>query len=124
MSGVEFEKILHATLRNDEGLNSMLQQRVFAIAIPEKTPLPCITFQRLSGHPLNTLTGQPDMETVLIQIDCWGRTFTEAKTVGLALRQALATAPFHCVLDEDRDLHDPATHHYRVSSDFRCWHKE
>ena len=124
MSGVDFEQALRTALVGNAGVSALVGSKVYALTIPQGVALPCITYQRVSGAPQNTLEGHSGAEAVLIQLDCWAVTFSAAKGLAKAVRSAMAAAPFKNTLDEDRDDHDPDTTYYRVSADFRCWHQE
>lgn len=126
MSAVDFEQQVRAVLVGHAGVTAIIHGRVFPLLIPEGTPLPCVTFQRVSGTPENTLAGHSGLEEVMLQIDCWSATYGGAKALAKQLRAAMASASFGNHLDQDRDLYDGDPNHiiYRVSCDYRCWHSE
>lgn len=126
MSAVDFEQQLRAALVGHAGVTALVGARVYPLLIPEGTPLPCVTYQRVSGTPENTLEGHSGLEEVMVQVDCWSATYGGAKALAKQVRAAMAAAPFGSYLDQDRDLYDgePNNTIYRVSCDYRCWHSE
>jgi hypothetical protein len=124
MSAVEFEKALHAALAGNAAVAAIVGTRIYPLMLPEGTPLPAVTYHRISGVPANSLTGHSGLEAVTVQVDGWARGFAEAKNLAASIRLAMAGAPFVNILDEDRDLYAPDMNTFRVSADYRCWHKE
>ena len=125
-SAVDFEKSLLQTLKNDTNISKMVGNKVFALYIPEGTKLPCITFQRISGKPANTLGGASGLESIELQIDTWGRTFNEAKTLAKYVRQAMPArgAEWGAHLNQDHDFFVEDSSYFRVNMLYTVWYLE
>ena len=126
MTGPDFEQALLATLQGDEGLSALVGEKIFALLIPEGTMLPCVTFQRISGTPANTLDGHSGLERISLQVDAWGRNYAEAKTVAKAVRAAMPPKgeTFGAHLVKDADFYENETNYYRISMEYACWFLE
>ena len=126
MTGPDFEQALLAALEAGEDLASLVGEKIFALLIPEGTLLPCVTFQRISGIPANTLDGHSGLERISVQIDAWGRNYAEAKSVAKAVRAAMPAkgAVFGAHLLKDADYYENGTNYYRISMEYACWFLE
>ena len=126
MTGPDFEQFLLQILQNDEWLSSLVGEKIFALLIPADTLLPCVTFQRISGIPANTLDGHSGLERISLQVDAWGRNYAEAKTVAKAVRAAMPPKgeAFGAHLIKDADYYENDTNYYRISMEFACWFLE
>lgn len=128
-SAVDFESLLSDHLLADTGIAAIVGNKVFALVIPEGTVLPCLSFQRLSGQPANTLSGHSGLEAISVQIDAWGKTYTEAKELAKAVRAAMPAqgAVWGAHLMEDQDFFEDGTNlrnYYRVSMEYLVWFLE
>lgn len=125
INAVDFEAVLYETLRNNAGLVDLVEDRIFPIVIPQGTPLPCVTYQRLSGIPANTLSGHSGLEKIDLEIDAWARNYFEAKDVAKAVRAAMPTdGPWAAHLVQDMDLYISEVEYYRVLMRFSVWFLE
>lgn len=59
LTGADFEAVFLSVLQGNAALKALVGDRVFALIIPDGTYLPCVTFQRISGTPANTLGDAP-----------------------------------------------------------------
>lgn len=128
-SAVDFESLLSDHLLADTGIAAIVGNKVFALVIPEGTVLPCLSFQRLSGQPANTLSGHSGLEAITVQIDAWGRTYSETKELAKAVRAAMPAqgAVWGAHLMEDQDFFEDGTNlrnYYRVSMEYLVWFLE
>ena len=128
-SAVDFESLLSEHLLADAGIKAIVGTKVFALHIPEGTVLPCLSFQRLSGEPANTLSGHSGLEAISVQIDAWGKTYTEAKELAKAVRAAMPAqgAVWGAHLMEDADVYEDGSNlrgYFRVSMEYRVWFLE
>lgn len=126
MTGVDFEKVLFSTLKQGAELAQLVGDKIYALRIPNGTYLPCVTFQRVSGMPANTLQGHSGLEEINLQVDAWGRTYEEAKHVAKAVRAAMPAtgSVFGAHLNTDADFYEDGVNYYRISMDFTCWYLE
>ena len=121
-SAVDFETILLKTLRESEQLAPLVGNKIFALMIPQGTKLPCVSFQRIAGMPANTLSGFSGLEKIIVQIDCWALSLSQAKAISKAIRATMPqSGPWGAHLDSDADLFEEGTNYYRVSQDWTVW---
>ena len=106
-----------------DGSPSLAAGRVYAILLPDETPLPAITYQRISTLSHNSLQEWARIDHVRMQVDCWASTYAEAKLLAEQVRFAMQAAGFKGVLANDRDDFEPDTETYRVSADYMVWQK-
>ena len=67
LTGADFEAVFLSVLQGNDALKALVGDRVFALIIPDGTYLPCVTFQRISGTPANTLGGRSGLEEIEMQ---------------------------------------------------------
>lgn len=123
LTGADFEAVFLAALQDNDDLKALVGDRVFALIIPDGTYLPCVTFQRISGTPANTLGGRSGLEEIEMQVDVWARTYAEAKAVAKAVRDAVPArgAVFGAHLIQDSDTYESETNYYRITMEYTCW---
>lgn len=63
--------------------------RVYPQAIPQDSLLPCIVYERISTPRVSSLTGTAGIATPRMQIVSWADTYSGAKTLADAVRNAL-----------------------------------
>ena len=121
-SAVDFEKILLATLKSSEDLKKIVNDRIYCLYIPQGAKLPCVSFQRISGRPANVLTGFSGLEQIEYQIDCWGRSLNDAKSIAKAVRAVIpSSGPWGAHLKQDMDLYDGDSKYFRVLMEYTVW---
>ena len=125
-SAVDFEKYLVATLKGNAPLAALVGTRIFPLIVPQGTDFPCISYQRISGMPANTLSGHSGLEEIDLQIDVWAKTYAEAKEIAKAVRAAMPATgtPFSAHLRTDEDLPGDDGTYFRVSMEYTVWFLE
>lgn len=124
-SAVDFEKILSATLKSSADLAAIVEDRIYCLYIPQVAKMPCVSYQRISSRPANTLMGASGLEVIKMQIDCWARSLTEAKNAAKAIRAVMpANGPWGAHLDEEVDSFDGETKYFRIMMEFTIWYCE
>lgn len=124
----------------EEGLVTFLEAfspaiaegRIHPLVLPQNTDLPAVTFQRISGPRVRSLSGPGGKARPRIQLDAWANTYTEAQALATQLRQALdgykglmGTVQVDNVsLATDWDRNDPNREIKGVSMDFMFSHVE
>ena len=123
LTGADFEAVFLSVLQGNAALKALVGDRVFALIIPDGTYLPCVTFQRISGMPANTVGGRSGREEIEMQVDVWARTYAEAKAVTKAVRDAVPArgAVFGAHLIQDSDTYESETNYYRITMEYTCW---
>jgi hypothetical protein len=97
--------------------------------------MPSIVINRISGAPVYTDQGESGLSEARLQVDCWGETYTSAKTVARAVIASLSafvgtvgsTEFQNILLDAERDFREggsnAAEYLFRTNLDFIIWFK-
>jgi hypothetical protein len=117
------------------GVTALVSDRVHPGRRPQASALPAIDIASISGAPVYTNDGESGLERARVEINCWGSTYTSAKTVARAVKAALS-AFFgeagginfqYILLDTERDMNETGSNQaeylYRTSLDFIVWTK-
>jgi len=126
------ESSLIRFLRDDDPVFAIVEGRITAVLQHQKQKFPSISVQRVHGQHHNNLTGPSGLVEALIQIDCWGKVYNNAKLLAEAVRIAMldfsgtqfGTNGIQSDLESDRDLPDPTTGIYRVMLEYRIFYQE
>lgn len=126
---MDIEQALVAHLLSDEKITSIIQDRLFPLAVPQDEDVPAIVYQRISSPRTLTLTGE-SASNPRIQLSCYAKTFGQAKQMAITLynsldffRGKLGNKTKSAVLMEDsRDDYEPETGRYRCDVDFFIMH--
>lgn len=77
--------------------------------------VPYVTWQLIGGTPENYLAQAPDIDSLTVQVDCWGESADSARTVADAVRNALQAVAY--IVSWQGESKDPDTQKYRYSFD-------
>jgi len=125
------ETALTSLLLAHTALTTLVWQRITFNNRQQATGLPAVVLNRISGERIYHMGGSSNLTQSRIQIDCYGATWPQAKSVARAVISRLsgfngtATASVirAAMLDSERhffDGEDPEAVH-RVSLDFNIW---
>jgi len=133
----EFEQALQSRLTSYSGLSALVGTRVYPVIAPQGATRPFVTYQRISGDRMDGMTQAHGIAEPVIQIDCWGNTYTSVKAVAAQVRAALLRTAWtedsvdtlDAFLESEIDgyeegISDAAAKLYRVSLNVRFQHRE
>ena len=111
------------------GLGLACSNRVYPMRLPQGVTLPAMTYQLVSDAHDYTQTGQSALGDPRYQINCWGSTYGDAKSLAEALiaqisgyKGSMGSATVYTAFMEDnRDNVDPVTGRYWVSVDVKIF---
>jgi len=117
------ESTLYSTLSADatvQGLVSDLTvspnvHRIFTGFVPDNAALPYVAYQVITHTAFNKLSGAPDTQRKVAQINCISNDYDEAKSLAEACRAALDEIGYQSGGSDD---YFPATQNYRTTIDF------
>lgn len=104
-------------------LDALVGGRVYPHLAPQNAILPRITYQEITVDPVNSLAGSSGLDAVRVQVDVWADSALEAATLAETVRTAMAAAAFKGLMESRFGEYEQETKTYRVSQDFRCWHR-
>ena len=88
----EIEYAILDLLIADGTVNGLVSGRIFPHTIPQaqgSSRLPAITYTRIGRPPVRNLGGPSGLSSPRIQYTCWATTYTGAKALAKAVREAL-----------------------------------
>lgn len=126
------EEAIYAKLNGDVNISALVSTRIYPLKMPDKTPMPAITYFRVSGPRVEHFQGSSTLAHPLYQIDAWGKTLREVINLSSKIRNALqgyagtiASVRIQGILFEnDTDLYEEDTETYHRAMDFRIWYDE
>ena len=109
-----------------------LTTRVYPVALPQSPTYPLILYTKITGMRDHHLQGPSGHAHPRFQIEAWAKTYTEAKTLADAIREALdgysgtaaGTKIGSCLIESEQDIYESEIEVYRVTSDWFIWHEE
>jgi len=109
-----------------------LTTRVYPVALPQSPQYPLILYTKITGMRDHHLQGPSGHAHPRFQIEAWAKTYTEAKTLADAIREALdgysgtaaGTKIGSCLIESEQDIYESEIEVYRVTSDWFIWHEE
>jgi hypothetical protein len=126
---------LIARLLGTSGVTALVGNRVSPGRRPQAGPLPDIVLTTISGAPVYSDQGEHGLASARVQIDCWGRTYTEAKAVARAVKASISAfvgsaggVTFQYILrDTERDFNEgggnAAEYFFRTNLDVLVWYE-
>ena len=118
---MSIESNIRAALITDSAVSALVGGRVYPVVLGRDATFPAITYTRISGGFLASLSGT-NREHPRIQIDCWAETYAEAKDLSAKVRAAMdgATA-FKSIAVSDYDGFEDGAEVFCTSIDFSVW---
>lgn len=129
------EEALRAFLLAQSGVSSVVSDRAYWNIRPQAGPLPALVLQVIDRSPAYTMDGNAALAETRVQVDCYGATYAQAKTLARAVRVPLDgkrftqdSIRFEAFRLDERDLSEAGTTEaervHRISLDFQIWHQE
>ena len=87
---MSIEKALVNLLNTDTDVNAKVGSRIFPVFVPNGQSLPAITYQEVSGVRDNVMVGASGLVQARYQINCWTKTYREARELADLVRIALS----------------------------------
>jgi hypothetical protein len=129
------EEAMIAKLLATAAVTDLVSTRVYPGSVPQASAMPAIVVNRISGTPIYTDDGESGLQTARLELDCWGDTYSSAKTVARAVIAALSgfvgtvddVEVQNTLLDAERDMREgggnAAKYLFRTNLDFIVWFK-
>lgn len=129
----DIESGLFTFLSTNAGLEALIGQRIYPLRIPENATLPALAYQKVSGPSEHSKDGDMSLNHPRFQLTCWADKYADAKAVRTAVMAALQSfanggsfggGPVvdQIIVENDADLHDPASLEFGASVDAIIWH--
>ena len=126
------EEAIQTILAADVAVSALIVARIYPSRLPDGATYPAIVYQRISGPRLHDLSGPSGYATPRIQLDLWAATYSEAKALAEAVREALdgyqgvvgAYRIGECLMDGETDLYEPGVVQHRIVQDYIVGHDE
>ena len=123
---------LIALLLGATAVTDQAGRRVFPVSLPQGRTLPAATIYQVSSQPMYDDDGASGLTEDRYTVDCWGATYTAAKTLAAAVKATLSayagTPPGGSIalafitLEDERDDResggDAESYPFRTSLDF------
>lgn len=95
--------------------------RIEQIVRPQDVALPAVTISRIFTAPTNNLTDDGGLDSNRVQVDSWALTYTQAKTLASACREALQDAGHQ--MESEFDNFDPEIDEgtFRITQEYSIW---
>lgn len=92
---------------------------------PQGTPLPYVTYQRITSNVNNVLSGPPSIDNVRMQVDVWADVasggYARAQSLAQSIIAAMQAWPVQNVLLNNYDLYEQDVQVFRVLLEFSIW---
>jgi hypothetical protein len=119
------EEKIYTVLSSAANVTAITGLRIYPVIRPQDSALPAITYTRISGGQISSLTSYSHLESPRIQIDVWTDTYGAGKALAIYVRNAmLAATTFQAIIESDNDSWEEDPEMYRVSMDFFVWHND
>ena len=125
------ESAIRYILVNDDTVKD-ITTRCYPVTIPQSPTYPLILYTKITGMRDHHLRGPSGHAHPRFQIEAWAKTYTEAKTLADAIREALdgysgtavGTKIGSCLIESERDDYQNEIDVHRVIQDYFTWHEE
>jgi len=104
-----------------DALKDLVADRCYPLMMPQNPVLPAIVYSRQASDPQYRLEGGSSLSQVRVEIDCYAKTYDEAKSLSAEVRSAMEAASYKGTMIFDADFYEPDVKLYRVILDFYVW---
>jgi hypothetical protein len=129
------EEALRTYLLAQSGVSSLVSTRAHWNMRPQGSALPALVLAVIDRSPAYAMDGNSALAETRVQVDCYGTTYAQAKTLARAVRVPLdgkrftqSSIRFEAFRLDERDLSEAGTTEgeriHRISLDFQIWHQE
>lgn len=118
------EETIRAVLIADGTVSGIVAGRVYPLKLPQNATLEAIVYHRIAGPRDITLSGPSSSGRARLRFDCWAERYSEAKTLLVAVRDALDAVSGAFAATSEDDFYDDEAEVYRASIDYYFHHTE
>jgi len=83
------EAAIFSRLTNDAAVSALISSRVYPLILPQNSILPAVTYTRVSGERVRSLSGPSGLALPRFQIDSWAESFSVVKDLAGKIRKSL-----------------------------------
>lgn len=120
------EQAIYNILSNTTAITDIVSTRIYPSTIPQGEILPAVTFQRITNSPEDSKDGVSTLDVITVDVDSFGKTLSELKTLTEAIRTALdrfSGTRVGIVIDSirfvtDRDVYEQSKEVYHINQEF------
>jgi hypothetical protein len=109
-----------------DNANTTAGTRVYPILLPESPTFPAITYQEISQVPQNHRDGNSGLDRARTQINCWGKTFEQARVLANEIRALNGSGSGEVTklfVEDAGDDFDEGTELFLRRLDLVIWHR-
>ena len=126
---MDVETALVSHLMADADIIQLINDNLYALAIPQKKDVPAIVYQRISTQRTLSLTGE-SASNPRIQFSCYAKNYGQTKQIAIQLHKSLdyfrgtlgGGVKAAILMADSRDDYEPDTGRYRCDVDFFIMH--
>lgn len=124
---------IHSLIVNSAEFASIADTRLFPVLLSEESPLPAATYQVIATSPLYALDGRINFTEITLQVDAWGETYAQVRSLAQAVESTLdnysgvladGSKVQGIQLYQQLDLFEPGARIFRVMSQFKIQFSE
>lgn len=120
------ETAIYDILTNTASVTDIVSTRIYPSRIPQGETLPAVTFQRIGNEPQDDKDGVSDLDVITLDIDMFGKSLSELKTLSGAIRTALdrfSGTRVGIIIDSiryvtDRDLYENSKEIHHINQEY------
>lgn len=121
------ESGLQNLITSSAAFTALAGPRLYPVLLPDDSPLPAATYQRISTKALYTLDDRVNLTQARFQFDTWANTYADAKNLMAAINTTIdnfsgslsdGTQVFGVQLYSSTDLYEQEARIYRVTADY------
>lgn len=130
MSVVPLKDRIYVLLQSSADLTALVGSRISPGKAQQGCARPYVEFSQVGTARDYTQDGVLDMQDTLIQVDCWGDTYDDARACNAAVVNAFLQSDsppvgLYCFLEQDgADDYDYELRRHRVMTQVRVWYRE
>lgn len=111
--------VARSVLIADSAVAAIAGSRISPVYRSQDVPVPAVTLSNVGKSPINALNTYAGIDSNRVQADCWADTYTQARQLAEAVRNAMQTAGH--LLEFEADDRDDPSGQFRVIQDFYVW---
>lgn len=103
------------------GVTALVGTNVTPLIRTQDVAVPAVTISPIATVPQNHMSGDGGLDNTRLQVDSWGATYSDARTLANAVRAAFLAANVLMTVDHPTFEEQPIPGVYRVTQEFLFW---
>ena len=112
---------IYRVLSESSAVTDLVSTRIYPVELPQPCPVPAIAYAVNNITPVTSLSGESGLDSGVVEITCWARSYLTAHLIAAAVRLAFIESGIGTITEDMQDVRDDETRNYGVVVRMNAW---